>query len=88
MAITPLLVDLDDFRHGHRACPSIWGVAIWIIRNEKNPMRAIVTAAIATIRAAPSLFEIEKILHRLPSHGREAICATRQDLPNLWLAPG
>ena len=35
---------------------AICGVVIWIIKNEKKPMSASVTAAIAAIRAAPSDF--------------------------------
>ena len=39
---------------------TICGVVIWIIRNEKKPIRASVTAAIAAIRAAPSDFTKSK----------------------------
>src|SRR6185437_4310245 len=39
---------------------TICGVVIWIMRNEKKPIRANVTAAIAAIRAAPSDFTKSK----------------------------
>ena len=39
---------------------TICGVVIWIIRNEKKPIRVSVTAAIAAIRAAPSDFTKSK----------------------------
>ena len=46
----------------------ICGAVMRIIRNEKKPISASVTAAIAAIRAAPSdLHEIEETLHWLPS---------------------
>ncbi len=53
---------------------TICGVVIWIIRNEKKPIRASVTAAIAAIRAAPSDFtKSKKPCTGLPTpQGREA----------------
>src|SRR6185437_2213564 len=39
---------------------TICGVVIWIMRNEKKPIRASVTAAIAANRAAPSDFTKSK----------------------------
>src|SRR5689334_5939870 len=39
---------------------TICGVVIWSMKNEKKPIRASVTAAIAAIRAAPSDFTKSK----------------------------
>ena len=70
---------------------TICGVVIWIIRNEKKPIRASVTAAIAAIRAAPSDFTKSKKPCTglfLPADGRANARLTRQDLPSLRLASG
>ena len=72
---------------------TICGVVMRIIRNEKKPTSASVTAAIAAIRAAPSDFtKLKKPCNRCPSRRAERARAmrapTRQDLPGLWLASG
>ena len=53
---------IDALSSGGRSVNNgtICGVVIWIIRNEKKPIRASVTAAIAAIRAAPSDFTKSK----------------------------
>ena len=57
---------------------AICGVVIWIIKNEKKPMSASVTAAIAAIRAAPSDFtKLKKpCTGFLPTAWARAACAS------------
>ena len=69
---------------------TICGVVIRIMRNEKKPISASVTAAIAAMRAAPSDFTKSKkpCTGFRPTLRRVIVRLTRQDLPSLWLASG